>query len=107
MTRVALEIGGRYRDIGAAFLGEAVGEDEEMALASAHLTWRVDSTAGVFRTTGRVEEELITEGDPETIRQGYLPGRNIHPDHQNNGRAPLVPRRGAGARASPRGGRRI
>ena len=38
MTRAALEIGGRYRDIGAAFLGEAAGEHEEMALASAHQT---------------------------------------------------------------------
>jgi hypothetical protein len=59
-------------DVGAAFLGEVGGEEEDMASASVHQTLSMEETAGVFPPTRRMEEELFTEGHPETMRPGYL-----------------------------------
>lgn len=84
MTIAAVEICGRYRDAGAAFLCEVAEEEEEMASASPHLTSRVESTGPFIGTTGIVDEELTTEGDPERVQQGYLPGGDAHLDHQGN-----------------------
>lgn len=67
-----MQIGGRHMDAGAAFLGEVAREEEELAPASAGLTYRLENIVGFFPTIRRMEEELFTEGDPETVRPGYL-----------------------------------
>ncbi|TFJ83157.1 hypothetical protein NSK_005531 [Nannochloropsis salina CCMP1776] len=70
VTIAAVGICAQYRDAGAAFLCEVAEEKEEMAPASPHLTSRVESTGPLFGTTGIVDEESTTEGDPERVQQG-------------------------------------
>lgn len=72
VTREEVLIGGRHMDAGAAFLGEVGGEKEDMASASVDQTLSIKETTGIFPPTRRMEEELFTEGDPETMRPGYL-----------------------------------
>src|SRR6056297_1476189 len=63
----AVEICGRYRDTGAAFLCEVAEEEEEMAPASPHLTSRVERTGPFFGTKYIVDEESTTEGKSERV----------------------------------------
>lgn len=71
-------------DAGAEFLDEVAREEEKMAPASAGLTYRLENMVGFFPTIRRMEEELFTKGDPETVRPGYLPDGDAHSDHQDN-----------------------